>query len=246
MKNTKKICILAFAVLACLTLLTTASPVAADSQTPNLVTNPGFESGMVGYSTTYAPYPGPYQSYGQAGVTTNPRLLQSNFSSFTGDGNFLVVNSSTNGSNEFICQNINVEQNKTYNFSVTSRSVYSNSSKALHAWYINGVAITGTITSSFNSWGTTTATWSSSSTTSARLCGKNMSRAYSGADFTIDNLVLQLSAPNCTPHYSQKCVGNNVYWVNSCGEQEELKQTCAGNQTCSAGSCVNQNITCST
>ena len=51
------------------------------------------------------------------------------------------------------------------------------------------------------------------------------------------------TTPACTPHVSQKCVGNAVYWFNSCNQQEELAQTCAGNQTCQNGQCVN--VSCS-
>lgn len=237
MQNIKKVCAILFAVIAMPSIVLAI-------QNPNMVTNPGFENGMIGYSTTYSPYPGAYNSSGQAGVTTNPRLLQSNFLSFTGDGNFLVVNSSTNGNNEFICQDISVEQNQTYTFSVTSRSVFS--STASHAWYINGTAITGTINAPLGSWSTSTGTWSSGSATTARLCGKNMSRVYTGADFAIDNLVLQANAPSCTPHFSQKCVGNAVHWFNSCNIQEDIFVQCTADQTCANGACVDQHIQCST
>jgi len=50
---------------------------------------------------------------------------------------------------------------------------------------------------------------------------------------------------SCTPNDHKQCVGNNVYWYNSCGAQESLYQTCGSNQTCQAGACVNQNISCS-
>jgi len=210
-------------------------------QCRNLVRNSGFESILTGYTTTYGLYPGPYRSNGLIGVTTNAKSLQSNFLNFTGDGNFLGINSATNGNNDFICQDIRVERNRTYDFSVSSRTIWA---PGKHAWYINGTAITGIITAPSGSWGTSTGTWNSGSATIARLCGRNMSKAYSGADFAVDTIVLRDSGRdgscnNCESHVSQKCVENSVYWFNSCGRQQDLIQNCSGNQTCQSGACVN-------
>ena len=59
------------------------------------------------------------------------------------------------------------------------------------------------------------------------------------------NLVRNCSAPaTCTSHASQRCVGNAVYWFDSCGKQQELSKTCAAGQTCQNAQCIN--ITCST
>ncbi|MBI3631374.1 MAG: PKD domain-containing protein, partial [Candidatus Staskawiczbacteria bacterium] len=46
---------------------------------------------------------------------------------------------------------------------------------------------------------------------------------------------------NCTANVTQRCVGNAVYWYDSCGNQQGLIQTCSYNQTCSNGSCIQQN-----
>jgi hypothetical protein len=48
----------------------------------------------------------------------------------------------------------------------------------------------------------------------------------------------------CTDHYSKKCVGNDVYWYDSCSAKQQLYQSCTANQTCTNGSCVNQPIGC--
>ena len=46
---------------------------------------------------------------------------------------------------------------------------------------------------------------------------------------------------NCTFHAYRLCIGNNIYWYDSCGTQQDLYQTCAGiNQTCQYGQCVYQ------
>lgn len=46
---------------------------------------------------------------------------------------------------------------------------------------------------------------------------------------------------NCTYHAYRLCAGNNVYWYDSCGSQQDLFQTCYGNNLiCQYGQCVYQ------
>ena len=42
----------------------------------------------------------------------------------------------------------------------------------------------------------------------------------------------------CTPHATFNCSGGDVYWWNSCGQREGIKQDCLANQICSGGACV--------
>lgn len=42
----------------------------------------------------------------------------------------------------------------------------------------------------------------------------------------------------CYSHNYRQCIGNSTYWFDSCGNQQDLYQTCYYNQTCSNGSCV--------
>ena len=54
---------------------------------------------------------------------------------------------------------------------------------------------------------------------------------------------------NCITDYQQKCYGNYVYWYDSCGNKQNLIQTCSSNQTCNNGACVttsNTNSNCVT
>jgi uncharacterized repeat protein (TIGR01451 family) len=44
----------------------------------------------------------------------------------------------------------------------------------------------------------------------------------------------------CTSNSYQQCVGNAVYWFNSCGQQQSIIQTCNSNQVCQNNACVNQ------
>lgn len=43
----------------------------------------------------------------------------------------------------------------------------------------------------------------------------------------------------CTNNQSLKCVGNSLYWFDSCNVQGNWYQTCGYNQYCSSGACVN-------
>jgi hypothetical protein len=45
-------------------------------------------------------------------------------------------------------------------------------------------------------------------------------------------------APACTPHSTSRCVGNSVFWFDSCGSQEELRTECNSDETCSGKSCT--------
>lgn len=54
----------------------------------------------------------------------------------------------------------------------------------------------------------------------------------------------QCANQNCTPHASYSCYSNDVYWFNSCGAQEEIKQDCGDSYCGSWGSnyCKNGNL----
>ena len=52
------------------------------------------------------------------------------------------------------------------------------------------------------------------------------------------NVNVAQATPTCTPNATQQCVGNSVYYFDSCGNQGNFVQACSGNQTCSAGQCI--------
>ena len=60
----------------------------------------------------------------------------------------------------------------------------------------------------------------------------------------IATLVCKNTAPICTTHFSKKCVGNSIYWFDSCNAQEDVYQTCTANQICQDAKCVD--VACST
>jgi len=43
---------------------------------------------------------------------------------------------------------------------------------------------------------------------------------------------------NCTYHAYKLCTGNNIYWYDSCGTQQDLVQYCTNGQVCQYGQCV--------
>lgn len=42
----------------------------------------------------------------------------------------------------------------------------------------------------------------------------------------------------CVPHAARVCVNNNLYWFDTCNNQQELIQYCGANQSCQYGQCV--------
>ena len=53
----------------------------------------------------------------------------------------------------------------------------------------------------------------------------------------------------CAPKESTLCLQSDVYWVNSCGAMEDLKETCSEGTQCTDGACVpcilNDDVACS-
>lgn len=45
-------------------------------------------------------------------------------------------------------------------------------------------------------------------------------------------------AQSCTSHTAIDCVGDAVYWFNSCGDLEDLKETCQQGSACVFGQCL--------
>ncbi|MDP2741764.1 MAG: discoidin domain-containing protein, partial [bacterium] len=62
-----------------------------------------------------------------------------------------------------------------------------------------------------------------------------------GADLEIDAV---RACQHCTTHASKRCVGNAVYWFDSCGNQEGQFQACTSGQACQNTQCVD--IVCTT
>ena len=64
--------------------------------------------------------------------------------------------------------------------------------------------------------------------------GTSCNGGYCGTPCSGGNCTTQ----SCTSHYSVECMTDAVYWMNSCGDVEDLKQACASGETCVFGQCL--------
>ena len=90
------------------------------------------------------------------------------------------------------------------------------------------------ITYTCNNWGSAYSSCTSSTTSkSLQTCSSDLACVYGKCTSPSPT-----TSAVCTSHVSQKCVGNYVYWFNSCGKQEDLYKACGYNQVCSNNACA--------
>ena len=157
--------------------------------TNNLVTNGNFSSGNNDFSSAYTYNTNSLWSEGTYTVTTNANNVHSGFTG-TGNGDFLVVNGSTNPGSQVWCQEITVTPNTIYNFSTLVNTVAGIGNPALLQFSINGNTIGSQFAApgSLNTWEEFNTTWNSANTTIAEICIVNQNISGSGNDFGIDNI----------------------------------------------------------
>ncbi|MCB0769146.1 MAG: gliding motility-associated C-terminal domain-containing protein [Flavobacteriales bacterium] len=168
----------------------------------NLVVNGDFSGGNAGFSTdlelgTGGAW-GPVSLEGTYGISTDPQLLHSNFSScgdHTGGGSMLVVNGSSVPGENVWCQTIPVEPNTTYAFSAWLMSAHSTNT-AVMTFSVNGIGLGGDLIASSITceWDEFYALWVSGQATEATICIVNENVAQSGNDFALDDIAF---APLC-------------------------------------------------
>ncbi|MHB8871906.1 MAG: hypothetical protein ACYC5G_05630, partial [Candidatus Doudnabacteria bacterium] len=110
------------------------------------------------------------------------------------------------------------------------------------------------IASAIGGTGIYTYTWSGACTGSSQICSQLFSQTgtynavlnvVSGGQ-SIGAICSAVVNQNCSSHYSKRCLGNDVYWYDSCGNQEGVFQDCTTtNKVCNNGVCENVNIACS-
>lgn len=79
-----------------------------------------------------------------------------------------------------------------------------------------------------------------SSCTSATVSQKQQTCSYN-QPYCVNGKCSNQQSSYCTSNYSKKCVGNSVYWFDSCGKQGGIVQSCSGYQTCLNGLCNDTN-----
>ncbi len=100
--------------------------------------------------------------------------------------------------------------------------------------------------------GSYTYSWSGVCTGSSQVCNKSFSQ--SGAQTATINVASGSQTnssicsvninQNCTNYSYRQCSGNNLYWYDSCGNQQDLIQYCPNG--CQNNSCIQQNISVQT
>lgn len=163
----------------------------------NLISNPGFSSGLTGYTTDYTLDASPPVDAARYAITTNPFAVHSswcNMADHTGAGNMLVANGGATVMN-LVCQSVSsLSPNTRYNFSFWAASVYNNADIPVFEVTIGGTVVSacGSFTLStdcnwlfYNTFYTT-----GPAETSLNICIRNVTTFAGGNDFGIDDLSL--------------------------------------------------------
>lgn len=181
----------------------TLTGAAVDPAAPNLVNNPGFESGNTGFTSSYVYNPTPITP-GTFVITTSPALVLANFPDCddhtygNGTGNMMLCNGNGGASSQAWCQTIPVTANSWY--TISAWALCSPISPPVFQFKVNG-ANAGT---PFEAqplgcvWQEFTASWFSGASTSANLCIFDVSGSGNGLigdDFALDDIFM---AKACT------------------------------------------------
>lgn len=168
------------------------------------VVNGNFEAGNTGFTSGYGYLvpagQGTLYPEGKYTVDTNPNNVHNLWASYgdhtTGSGKMLIVNGATVGGVPVWAQTgISVVANTTYFFSAWVASSYP-TSPAILDFSINGVTVGGlTASTTTGLWQQFYATWNSGANTTANLSLLNNNTAFSGNDFTVDDIMLGTLRP---------------------------------------------------
>lgn len=181
------------------TVSTVYTVTSSNTNTTNLIFNPGFESGNIGFTSDYIYYASTLNQKAY-GIVTDPNLFDNNFVTTTdhsGTGNMMVFDGSTqnSGNDRMWCQTIPVSTNTDYTFSFWLQTVATPNPAQVET-QVNGSPISGNqLTSIANAsttpagWSQFTYTWNSGSNTTAQLCLYDRTTGANGNDFAIDDLV---------------------------------------------------------
>ncbi|MBL7940552.1 MAG: gliding motility-associated C-terminal domain-containing protein [Flavobacteriales bacterium] len=162
----------------------------------DVVTNGDFSDGDTGFATDLQLGAGGAWGVlsleGTYGVTTDPQLLHSNFSScgdHTGGGGMFLANGSAVENASVWCQTITVQPNMTYAFSAWLMSA-SPESPAILDFTVNGASLGDPLLASSTTciWDQFYALWSSGTATTVDICITNQNLATSGNDFALDDI----------------------------------------------------------
>lgn len=174
----------------------TLTAAAEDPSAPNLVNNPGFESGNTGFSSQYT-YSATPIIPGTYVLTTSPALVISTFPPCddhtfgNGTGNMMLVNGNGGANSQVWCQTIPVMANSWYVMSAWA--VVSPISPPVFQFAVNNTPVGAQAALGFQTctWQQFSATWFSGSATSATLCIRDVSGSNNGLfgdDYALDDI----------------------------------------------------------
>ncbi|MBK6620933.1 MAG: gliding motility-associated C-terminal domain-containing protein [Saprospirales bacterium] len=181
---------------------TTTYTLTAQTYNPssNLIVNPDFSQGAVGFSTDYIHDPMLIYLPGYYAIVTSPDLIYGNFppcdDHSPGQGNMMIVDGSTNANDDIWCQTIPVSPNTTYVFGAWVGTIVPIALAQIQ-FMINNQPLGAPITapSGVCVWTQFFQTWNSGAATSATICIRDLNTANLGNDFGLDDLFF---APLCS------------------------------------------------
>jgi hypothetical protein len=174
----------------------TLTGAAEDPSAPNLVNNPGFESGNTGFTSTYTYTPLPITP-GTYFITTSPSVVLSTFppcddhTYMNGTGNMMLINGNGSSSSSVWCQTIPVMANSFYILSAWATC--SPISPPVLQFKVNGTDVGDpySVATGFCNWQQFSAVWFSGTSTSANMCIFDVSGSGNGLfgdDYALDDI----------------------------------------------------------
>ncbi len=128
------------------------------------------------------------------------------------------------------CSNGTCNNTNTGTVACSSNSQCGSSGLIGGAFCQNSGVYQNYVTYTCNNAGTTSSYCSSNTTSQLQTTCSGSQTCSNGSCATVGN--------TCTSHSTYRCSGNNVYWFDSCGNQQEVYQTCNSGQVCSNNTCV--------
>ena len=182
---------------AILLVLVTVTFITTTSLGVNLITNGDFEAGLLGIVTDYSYIvpPGGVYNPQEYTVYTSPYLVHSAWADYgdhtSGTGNMMIVNAATAADQTVWEQTVTVAPGVDYDFSYWLSSSYHTNLAQLQCSF-NGspVGTTATAPSTTGVWQEVSYIWNSGASTSATIRLVDLTLAYDGDDFAIDDITL--------------------------------------------------------
>ena len=160
---------------------------------PNLVENPDFDDGNMGFSSDYRNTPGGSSSQGTYSIVTSASDHNPSFSPCTDaaiPGNpILAADGSAAATNAVWCQTIDVNPTSSYAFSFDLVSL-TNGNPAAFRVQINGADVGGSPIADIQAcfWKRALVYWDGTGTPTAEICIFDLNTSASGNDFAIDDI----------------------------------------------------------